>query len=97
VERLHTLLPETAELAIERFELANLRAVNFVVRGLLGQGVAATTRPDAQAKSLGEFLRSRTVELPRMLARQVAGEQRGALGGAQPARAAQATRFEGAW
>jgi hypothetical protein len=93
VERLHTLLPETAELAIERFELANLCALNFVVRGLLGEGVAATTRPDAQAKSLGEFLRSRAVELPRVLVREIGGAQ----GGAQPTRAARTTTFEGAW
>jgi hypothetical protein len=67
VERMHELLPETAGLEIERYELANVRALNFVVRGLLGEGVAANTRPDAQAKSLGEFLRSRVVELPSVL------------------------------
>jgi hypothetical protein len=37
------------------------------VHGILGEGVAATTRPDAQAKGLGEFLRARSVELPRVL------------------------------
>jgi hypothetical protein len=66
-EKVRELLPETAELRIDRYELANLRALNFVVHGILGEGVAATTRPDAQAKGLGEFLRSRTVELPRVL------------------------------
>jgi hypothetical protein len=69
VERLRELLPETAGLEIERYELANVLALNFVVRGILGEGVAATTRPDAQAKSLGEFLRSRSVELPSVLLR----------------------------
>jgi hypothetical protein len=67
VARMHELLPETAGLEIERYELANVRALNFFVRGILGEGVAATTRPDAQAKSLGEFLRSRVVELPSAL------------------------------
>jgi hypothetical protein len=67
VERLRQLLPEAAELAIERFELANLWAVNFVVHGLLGEGVASSTRPDPQAKSLGEYLRSRVVEVPERL------------------------------
>jgi Acyclic terpene utilisation family protein AtuA len=67
VEKLRELLPETAGLEIDRFELANLRALNFVVHGILGEGVAATTRPDAQAKSLGEFLRSRPADLPRVL------------------------------
>ncbi len=64
VAKVHELLPEAAQLVIDRYELANLRALNFVVRGILGQGVAATTRPDAQAKSLGEFLRSRRVPVP---------------------------------
>ncbi|MCM0676026.1 hypothetical protein NCC78_15195, partial [Micromonospora phytophila] len=62
--RLAELLPETASLTVERYELPNLRAVNFVIRGLLGQGVAASTRFDPQAKALGELLRSRVVDLP---------------------------------
>ncbi|NKY32795.1 DUF1446 domain-containing protein [Nocardia speluncae] len=66
-ERLHDLLPEAAGLDIDRYELPRLRAINFVVRGLLGDGVAATTRPDPQAKGLGEYLRSRFVEIPRAL------------------------------
>ncbi|MEU1686132.1 acyclic terpene utilization AtuA family protein [Micromonospora sp. NPDC005707] len=64
VARLAELLPETAPLTVERYELPNLRAVNFVIRGLLGQGVAASTRFDPQAKALGELLRSRPVDLP---------------------------------
>ncbi|MFI9642879.1 acyclic terpene utilization AtuA family protein [Micromonospora sp. NPDC051925] len=64
VERLAGLLPETAPLTVERYELPHLRAVNFVIRGLLGPGVAASTRFDPQAKALGELLRSRVVELP---------------------------------
>jgi hypothetical protein len=64
VERFRVLLPEASALAIDRYELANLRALNFVVHGLLGEGVASSTRPDAQAKSLGEYLRSRLVDIP---------------------------------
>ncbi|WP_435829779.1 acyclic terpene utilization AtuA family protein [Micromonospora costi] len=64
VGRLAELLPETAALTVERYELPNLRAVNFVIRGLLGEGVAASTRFDPQAKALGELLRSRVVDLP---------------------------------
>ncbi|MEU5529821.1 acyclic terpene utilization AtuA family protein [Micromonospora chersina] len=64
VARLAELLPETGPLTVERHELPNLRAVNFVIRGLLGQGVAASTRFDPQAKALGELLRSRIVDLP---------------------------------
>jgi hypothetical protein len=64
VARLAELLPETAPLTVERYELPKLRAVNFVIRGLLGPGVAASTRFDPQAKALGELLRSRVVALP---------------------------------
>ena len=53
--------------------LPNLRALNFVVAGLLAPGVAATTRPDAQAKGLGEYLRSRVVSVPRDVAEEVSG------------------------
>lgn len=68
VERLRTLLgPETAHLRIERFELPNLRALNVVVRRPAWHGVASSTRPDAQAKGLGEYVRSRVVDVPESL------------------------------
>ncbi|HET9840810.1 MAG TPA: exopolyphosphatase, partial [Nocardioides sp.] len=57
-----TLLPEAAALEIEVFALPNLGGVNVVLHGLLGQGVAASTRFDPQAKGLGEWARSRYVE-----------------------------------
>jgi Acyclic terpene utilisation family protein AtuA len=66
-DRLRDLLPETAELTISRHLLPNLNAVNFVVDGLLGAGVAASTRWDPQAKALGEWLRSRVVDIPAAL------------------------------
>jgi hypothetical protein len=62
------LLPEAAGLKVDRFELPNLRALNFVVHGLLGEGVASSTRPDPQAKGLGEYLRSRLVPMPASVA-----------------------------
>ncbi len=64
VERFRGLLAEAASLPVQRYELANLRALNFVVVGLLGEGVASSTRPDPQAKGLGEYLRSRVVPIP---------------------------------
>lgn len=64
VERLRELLPEIADLPVERYLLPRLRAMNFVIRGLLEEGVAASTRSDPQAKSLGEWLRARVVEAP---------------------------------
>lgn len=63
-ERLRELLPETAGLEVDRQVLPQLRAVNFVVRGLLGEGVAAQARFDPQAKALGEWLRSRHLAVP---------------------------------
>jgi len=67
VDRLRTLIPEAAGLDVRRYELPNLSALNFVVVGLLGEGVAASTRPDPQAKGLGEYLRSRTARIPARL------------------------------
>jgi Acyclic terpene utilisation family protein AtuA len=61
------LLPELAPFAVSRYPLPNLRAVNFVVHGLLGWGVASNLRLDTQAKGLGELLRSRQVEVPAAL------------------------------
>jgi hypothetical protein len=67
VDELRRLLPETRDLAIERYEFPNLGAVNFVIRGLLGTGATSTLRLDAQAKALGEWLRSRNTSVPRSL------------------------------
>ena len=65
--RLRALLPESAPLEVRRYELPNLRALNFVLVGLLGEGVASSTRPDPQAKSLGEWLRARQADVPEAL------------------------------
>ncbi len=66
-ERFRSLLPEAAGLRVEVHPLPNLRAVNVVVHGLLGEGVASSTRFDPQAKGLGEYIRSRLVDLPTAL------------------------------
>lgn len=58
------LMPEVEDLEVRRFEFPNLLALNFVVVGLLGTGVAGSTRPDPQAKSLGEQLRSKSLAIP---------------------------------
>jgi hypothetical protein len=63
-DRVRELLPETAELEVHRTLLPNLRAVNLVLVGLLGEGVASAHRFDPQAKAVGEWLRSRLVDLP---------------------------------
>ncbi|WP_280460688.1 acyclic terpene utilization AtuA family protein [Nocardia carnea] len=64
VDRLRELLPETAGLAVTRHVLPNLRALNFLITGLLGEGVAYQARFDPQAKGLGEWLRSRHIDIP---------------------------------
>jgi hypothetical protein len=70
VDRLRALIPECAGLPVRRYELPNLNALNFVITGLLGEGVAASTRPDPQAKGLGEYLRSRNADIPARLLSQ---------------------------
>jgi hypothetical protein len=68
VDRLRALCPaETDGLDVERHELPNLRAVNFIIKGLLGRGVAASTRTDGQAKGLGEYVRAKWVDIPTVL------------------------------
>jgi hypothetical protein len=67
VQRLRDLLPETRKLKVRRYELPNLLALNFVIEGLLGRGVAASTRIDQQAKGLGEYLRAKLVDVPAAL------------------------------
>ncbi|MEU5212010.1 acyclic terpene utilization AtuA family protein [Streptomyces sp. NPDC020742] len=67
VETFRHLLPETADRPVERHVLPNLRALNFVVDGLLGAGVAAQARFDPQAKAVGEWLRARHMEIPEVL------------------------------
>ena len=62
-DRIKELIPEAAELDVEVYPLPNLGAVNVVIRGLLGDGVAASTRFDPQAKALAEWLRSRHVSI----------------------------------
>ena len=73
VDELRRLLPETRQLAISRYELPNLGAVNFVLRGLLGTGATSTLRLDAQAKALGEWLRSRSIKVPRAVVEAATG------------------------
>lgn len=64
VEEFKRLLPETETLSVTRVLLTNLRALNFVVEGILGEGVAYGARFDPQAKALGEWLRARHIAVP---------------------------------
>lgn len=62
------LCPDLAEYEIERFDLPNLRALNFYIHGVLGDGVSSNHRIDKQAKSMGEYLRARHIRVPKQLA-----------------------------
>jgi hypothetical protein len=61
--KVRELVPEARDLDVDVYVLPNLGAVNVVVHGLLGRGVAASSRFDPQAKGLGEWLRSRVVHV----------------------------------
>ncbi|MFJ4683866.1 acyclic terpene utilization AtuA family protein [Streptomyces sp. NPDC088789] len=67
VARFRELIPESRDLPVSRHALPRLRALNFVVEGILGEGVAARARFDPQAKALGEWLRSRHLDIPEAL------------------------------
>ncbi|MGW5401232.1 acyclic terpene utilization AtuA family protein [Streptomyces sp. NPDC003952] len=67
VEAFKELLPEAAPLEVTRHTLPNLRSLNFTLTGILGAGVASGHRFDPQAKALGEWLRSRHVDIPTAL------------------------------
>ncbi len=66
-KKVRELVPEAADLDVEVYVLPNLGAVNVLIRGLLGEGVAASTRFDPQAKGLGEWVRSRMVGIEEAL------------------------------
>ena len=67
IEKLKELLKDMRGYEIERYEIPNLLAVNFYIRGVLGEGVAASLRSDPQAKTLGEYLRAKVVEAPQSI------------------------------
>ena len=64
VERLKQLLPDIANFPIDRYELANIKSLNFYIHEILQDGVASNTRMDAQAKSLGEYLGAKLIDVP---------------------------------
>ncbi len=63
-ERLKELLKDISGFEMERYEFPNLLAINFYIKGVLGEGVAASIRSDPQAKTLGEYLRAKVIDIP---------------------------------
>jgi hypothetical protein len=66
-EALRQLLPELKDLDVVRHELPNLRAVHFVLRGLLGTGGSSNLRVDQVGTAVGEYIRAKHVPIPRAL------------------------------
>ena len=75
------LLPDLAAWEVERYELPNLRALNFHVKGLLGTGAVSNHRLDKQAKSLGEYLRAKHIKVPQPLAAEATAPPSATLDG----------------
>ncbi len=67
VGKLKELLTDMDEFDMERYEFENLFAVNFYIKGVLGDGVAASLRSDPQGKTLGEYLRAKIIDLPKSI------------------------------
>ena len=65
VEQLKKLLPDLDCFEIERYELPNIFALNFYVKGILENGVSSNNRKDGQAKSLGEYLGTKLIDCPK--------------------------------
>jgi len=65
IEKLKELLPDIKEYQIERFELPNILSLNFYIHNILGEGVSSNHRIDKQAKSLGEYLGAKRIEIPK--------------------------------
>jgi hypothetical protein len=72
-ERLKELLRDMSGFEMERYEFPNLLAVNFYIKGVLGEGVAASMRSDPQAKTLGEYLRAKVIEMPEAIIAKAKG------------------------
>jgi hypothetical protein len=64
---------------VERFELPNLLAVNFLLHRSLGGGGTMSLLLDAQGKTYGQFLLAATVEVPESLLELRAERGEGAL------------------
>jgi len=71
VQKLKELLSDLTDYKIERFDFPNLKAVNFYIHGILGDGASSNTKVDALAKSLGEYLRAKKVNIPKELLKEI--------------------------
>lgn len=70
VEAFKRLCPDMAAYEVERYDLPNMRSLNFYIKGVLGGGASSNHRIDKQAKSLGEYLGAKYIEAPKVLVDQ---------------------------
>ena len=71
VEKIKELMPDLNNFSIDRYELPNINSLNFYIHGILEDGVSSNNRMDGQAKSLGEYLRSKTISVPKIIIEEI--------------------------
>ena len=71
VKKLKELLPDLSTFKIDRYDLPNIKSLNFYIHGILQDGISSNNRKDGQAKSLGEYLRAKYIEVPQLLLREI--------------------------
>ena len=71
VEKIKELMPDLNKFSIDRYELPNINSLNFYIHGILEDGVSSNNRMDGQAKSLGEYLRSKTISVPTIIIEEI--------------------------
>jgi len=67
VKKLKELMPDLNRFKIDRYELPNINSLNFYIHGILEDGVSSNNRVDGQAKSLGEYLRAKIIDMPKLI------------------------------
>ena len=60
-------MPDLNRFEIDRYELPNINSLNFYIHGILEDGVSSNNRVDGQAKSLGEYLRAKIIDMPKLI------------------------------
>ena len=65
VDKLKELLPDLSEFNIDRYDLSNIKSLNFYIHDILQDGISSNNKKDGQAKSLGEYLRAKLIEVPK--------------------------------
>jgi len=63
-ERVKRHFGELVQGEVERFELPNLGALNFLLHGALGGGGSVSLRTDAQGKTFGAALLTLEIDIP---------------------------------